>query len=214
MEFDQIKGGLEDHLVESKNKIEHLTTMIQTLTDSKKTTNGNDILNRIESKLDIVAEAGSSEYIDAFLSELKADLEEKQNLLDSKVTSIESLTGQITDLLQEKSLNQSSQQEFNSFRSEIGNLSKELSNIQENINFVNNQIAELNKNSQQTNNIVCNISDKQALEYIKSATDSLDLNINATLSALSILDLKVNILLPERLVNFPISFSIYIILFL
>ncbi|OGI23340.1 MAG: hypothetical protein A2287_04260 [Candidatus Melainabacteria bacterium RIFOXYA12_FULL_32_12] len=191
MEFDQLKGGVGDHFVESKEKIEHLNKMVKGLTDNKNP-GGNDTLKRIEAKLDIIAQQDNpNEYLDVILENLRTGLEEKQSILDSKITSIEELAGQITGLLKDQSLDQTTQKEFDSFRVEIGNLTEELTQIQENINDINGQIVEVNKNSQQTNNIICNISDKQALEYIKSATDSLDLNINATLSALSILDLKV-----------------------
>lgn len=228
MEFDQTKSGLEGQLVESGKKIEHLTAMVQGLTDSKKSSNGNDTLKRIEAKLDIMAESDSNGFIDLFLENLRVDLEEKQSVLNSKISSIEDLTYQVTKLLKDESTEKTLTNELQNLKSEIKGLSKEFNRIQETVNKINqvdeqiikindNEIIENNKfktdlseqisqihkfleqlyESGNTDVIKNNINEFNTKftefqsQIDTSKSSSLDVEINAMLSVLSILDKKV-----------------------
>lgn len=204
MEFDKNTGGIENQLAESKKEIDQLTIMVQDLAHNKKGFNANDILKRIETKLDIMAETDNSEYVDIFLENLRADLEEKQKNLNEKIISVEEIVSQITNLLKSQSLNSQSERnmlikEFNILKNEVGNLSNNFNQIQENILYLNNKVSET---SQKTNETILELDNKKSLESLISTTESVDINVNAVISVLSILDVKIKTMF-DNLENMP-----------
>ena len=114
MEYGQGLEILKKQINESNDKIENLSYLIQNLANKNNTGNNSesfaesnlsDKVDRIETKLDILANTQQDEFIELFLSELKQSLEEKQSVVTSKILVLEKLNDQIINIINESAAN-------------------------------------------------------------------------------------------------------------
>ena len=159
MEHGQEFNTNEEMQNNQNNKLDELTSLVHGLAQNFEkqeiNTINNSIINRIESKLDILAQSTSSDYIDLFLSKLKEDIDDKQTYLDQKISYIEKLNGYIDELLKKSAKeltneNQFVNNGFNSLKTSIQELSSSFNNIKNDLNQLNekiNKTAEIEKTS-------------------------------------------------------------------
>jgi chromosome segregation ATPase len=153
MEYGQNLDRLEEQIAESSKKIEHLATLVHDFTSSSQdfeVSSEQNPLTRIESKLDIIAQSDLSEYIDLFLSELKQNLESKQEFLSTKIASTEEVMKGILGILKDDNVDETL---LNELKAEISNVYKQGQTNIESLSQKISEISDLLEQARNTNNI-------------------------------------------------------------
>ncbi len=120
------------------NKIDRLASLVEEFIEKYQVSSSgqsNEVLNRLEAKVDVIAQTGGVDYIELALSDLKQEIEDKQNILEEKVGSLEDIVKKIinisTEIEGEKNFN-----DFNELNSTISALKDEFYSSQYNINKI------------------------------------------------------------------------------
>ncbi|HSA06242.1 MAG TPA: hypothetical protein P5556_03605, partial [Candidatus Gastranaerophilales bacterium] len=163
MEYVQELENLKKEINKSGRKIEDISDFmrnfsdINSLQEAIKTFREDNIFARIESKIDIIAQLDSSEYINLVISELNEDLREKHDALNSRIDSLEELNRQLIKLSSNKnensSINSENLDDLNEIKEGIGLISSNYKNFLENLNNIQRLIIEFNENKDQTPDI-------------------------------------------------------------
>ncbi len=101
IEYVQELENLKKEINNSGKKIENLSGLIENFSDLNnlhetiKDFHEDHIFSRIESKIDIIAQADSAEIVSLLIDELSNDIENKYESLSSKIVSLEELQRQI-----------------------------------------------------------------------------------------------------------------------
>ena len=167
MEYGQELDKIKTEVTNSGKKLEDLSQLMQNLSgltklqDSINNFQEDNVLNRIETKIDILAQTDYSELFNFSVDNLKDDLTKKNDVLTQKISFVEELISHFSDnsekdilsnlacletKITEISENLSSSSQFDSFQENLNSLNNTLDLIKTDIETVaNNPDAELIK---------------------------------------------------------------------
>jgi len=167
MEYGQELDKIKTEVTNSGKKLEDLSQLVQNLSgltklqDSINNFQEDNVLNRIETKIDILAQTDYSELFNFSVDNLKDDLTKKNDVLTQKISFVEELISHFSDnsekdilsnlacletKITEISENLSSSSQFDSFQENLNSLNNTLDLIKTDIETVaNNPDAELIK---------------------------------------------------------------------
>jgi len=154
-ELDKIKSGVEL----SAKKLEEISKSIQSLSglsklqDSLNEFQKDNALNRIETKIDILAQTDYSELFNFSLDTLKEDLTEKNNVITQKLNFVEELISHFSDNSEKDIITNiacldtklDELLEKASFQSEDGGENPDTEIIKSKINYISTKLNEYNQ---------------------------------------------------------------------
>ncbi len=225
MEYVQELENLKEEINKSGKRIEDLSGLMENFSElnniqqALKGFQEDNVLSRIESKIDIIAQADSIEIVKLIIDELNDDITQKYSDLSSKIDSLEDVNQQIITFLGEKKsqsvfLNEEKSEELNEIKKGIRLIYSNYQHFLENINSIQKVIVDYKSNEIQLESIphfadelktsLLNV-DRDGLFDLENSINALpDLvkNLeNDFLSGLSDLDAKVSNI-NENLANF------------
>jgi len=150
---DNQLGNIEEQIAKSSKKIEDLANLIKELTDNIQDDGGEqnhqDILNRLEAKIEGISQLDAAKYYETVAIELKRNIDERQKFINSKILSIEDLIIQVGEHLNEKIAeigdNSEYLQKIENIQKEILFFSKELSSLKDEFLSFDDKVRELLK---------------------------------------------------------------------
>ncbi len=152
------------------NKIDRLASLVEEFIEKYPVASSgqsDEVLNRLEAKVDVIAQTGGVDYFELALTDLKQEIEEKQNIIEEKVGSLEDIVKKIinisTEIQEEKIFNHCNEQ-IEILKDSVCGLKDEFWSSQSNINKIYDKLD----NTTETD-----------LESLKSSLSSYEQNFNA-----------------------------------
>jgi len=161
MEYGQELDKIKTEVTNSGKKLEDLSQLMQNLSgltklqDSINNFQEDNVLNRIETKIDILAQTDYSELFNFSVDNLKEDLTQKNDVLTKKISSVEELISHSSDNSEKDIL------------SNLACLETKITELSENISSINNPDNELIKSK-------INYISTKLNEYNQSIENSLN----------------------------------------
>lgn len=160
MEYVQELESLKKEISKSGKKVDNITGLIEKFSDLEdlretvKDFQNNNVLSRIESKIDIIAQSDSSDTVNFLIDELSGEISQKFEQLSSKIASLEELNSQITEVMssgnaEPAQIKTLSKQEFGEIGEKIDDISSNYRLILENLNEAQKQMADFKEGTNQ-----------------------------------------------------------------
>lgn len=177
MEYIQELENLKEEVNRSGRKIEGLSGLMQKFSDLNelqqaiKSFREDNIFRRIESKIDIIAEADSVEALSLLIDELNSDLTQKYDNLSSKISSIEELNTEIIQIISKEQVtpvNDQKTEDLSEIKKELGIISSNYSRFLENLNDIKQLMADFRSDELQPGDA------EEFADKLKSSLSGLD----------------------------------------
>ncbi len=207
MGFDRQLGNIEEQIIRSDKKIEDLAFLVQRLTQKTQAEGqesfDEEILSRIETRLEDISKFDTGRYYEYVASELRKSFDERQKYLSAKIVSIEELVVGIGEYINKKSLELDNENDtaerFDDLKDQIASFSAEIFNIKREFINVEGKIEELLSQGERVENI------QNLTKEIKPLADKLQYSFETGLNALSDRFIKLSDVVDE--IDYEDNFS-------
>jgi len=164
MEYVQELESLKKEINKSGRRIENLSGIMEnfanldSLRETIKSFQEDNIFSRIESKIDIIAQADSTEIVALIINELSEDISQKHNTLSERINSLEELNEQVIEFLKEKSgqttvNSEQKSEDLAEIKENIEEISSNYSHFLENLNSIQKLMLDFKSGEYQTGNM-------------------------------------------------------------